>query len=48
MAAGTMHATKKDVNAAHNKKQTKKVKEMTTKVGNTFLLNQLSIGDLTH
>ena len=46
MAAGTMHATKTDVNAEHIKKQTKKFKEMTMKVGNTFLLNELSLGDL--
>ena len=41
-----MHASKKDVNAALFKKQTKILKEMATKVGKTFLLNQLSMGDL--
>ena len=46
MGAGTMHATKTDVNTEHIKKQTKKLRDMAMKVWNTFLLNELSMGDL--
>ena len=45
-AAGSFHATNKDVNRTHNEELTRKWKEMALTVGNTSLLNLLSSGDL--
>ena len=44
-ARGSFHATKRNVNAKHNKEVTENWKSMALKVGNKTLLNQLSTGD---
>ena len=44
-AAGTLHATKVDVDTSHNDALTTKWKSMAIKVGNEGLLNLLSSGD---